>query len=107
MEDKWRTSSYSSQQGGECVEVALPQPVEPWRKSTYSHGNGGACVEIALPAPTWAKSRYSSAASECVEVARSLEDVKVRDTQNRAAGHLSFSGTEWAAFLAEARSRRL
>lgn len=56
----------------------------------------------------WSKSSYSSQqGGDCVEVARSPEKVKVRDTQNRTAGHLSFSGTEWAAFLAEARSHML
>lgn len=55
----------------------------------------------------WIKSSYSSAASECVEVGRSPRDVKVRDTQNRPAGHLAFSRSEWAAFLAGTRSGRI
>ncbi|WP_329401198.1 DUF397 domain-containing protein [Streptomyces melanogenes] len=38
----WFKSSYSSGEGGECVEVAYD-----WRKSSYSDGEGGACVEIA------------------------------------------------------------
>ncbi|MFD9630560.1 DUF397 domain-containing protein [Streptomyces violascens] len=38
----WFKSSYSTGQGGECVEVALA-----WRKSSYSSGEGGECVEIA------------------------------------------------------------
>ncbi|MEU1019756.1 DUF397 domain-containing protein [Streptomyces sp. NPDC005898] len=41
-EPVWFKSSYSSGEGGECVEVALT-----WRKSSYSSGEGGACVEIA------------------------------------------------------------
>ncbi|MFJ5307667.1 DUF397 domain-containing protein [Streptomyces sp. NPDC088350] len=42
----WFKSSYSSGDGGECVEVALA-----WHKSSYSSGEGGECVEIA-PCPT-------------------------------------------------------
>ncbi len=38
----WRKSSYSGDNGGNCVEVA-----EVWRKSSYSGTNGGAA---ALPA---------------------------------------------------------
>ena len=34
----WRKSSYSAENGGECVEVAS------WRKSSYSGGNGTECV---------------------------------------------------------------
>ncbi|MEV7108633.1 DUF397 domain-containing protein [Streptomyces atroolivaceus] len=37
---EWFKSSYSTGDGGECVEVA-------WRKSNYSTGNGGECVEFA------------------------------------------------------------
>lgn len=38
----WFKSSYSDDQGGECVEVALA-----WRKSSHSDDQGGACVEVA------------------------------------------------------------
>lgn len=37
----WRKSSYSGQNGGECVELAQ------WRKSSHSGSNGGNCVEVA------------------------------------------------------------
>ncbi len=42
----WFKSSYSSGEGGQCLEVALA-----WRKSSYSSGDGGECVEVA-PCPT-------------------------------------------------------
>lgn len=42
-ETAWFKSSYSSGEGGECVEVA-------WRKSSYSTGNGGECLEFAAAA---------------------------------------------------------
>ncbi|MFT9668375.1 DUF397 domain-containing protein [Streptomyces rhizosphaericola] len=38
----WFKSSYSSDQGGDCVEVAYH-----WQKSSYSSDQGGNCVEVA------------------------------------------------------------
>ncbi|MEV5876750.1 DUF397 domain-containing protein [Streptomyces sp. NPDC052101] len=46
MGSKWRKSSYSGDQGGECVECAPLGPLA-WRKSSYSGDQGGDCVEIA------------------------------------------------------------
>ncbi|WP_055489805.1 DUF397 domain-containing protein [Streptomyces sp. TP-A0356] len=43
---QWRKSSYSGDQGGDCVECA-PIGALAWRKSTYSGDQGGNCVEIA------------------------------------------------------------
>ncbi|MFE9246431.1 DUF397 domain-containing protein [Nocardiopsis sp. NPDC006938] len=46
------------------------------------------------------KSSYSSArGQDCVEVADTPGMSAVRDTQNRAAGHLLFPGSEWAALV--------
>ena len=42
-EGKWRRSSYSGSNGGNCVELAAL----PWRKSTRSGSNGGDCVELS------------------------------------------------------------
>ncbi|MEU0381768.1 DUF397 domain-containing protein [Streptomyces cyaneofuscatus] len=39
---RWFKSSYSSESGGECIEVAFD-----WRTSSYSHSSGGDCVEVA------------------------------------------------------------
>lgn len=39
---RWFTSSYSSDSGGECIEVAFD-----WHKSSYSSGSGGNCIEVA------------------------------------------------------------
>ncbi|MBM7054951.1 DUF397 domain-containing protein [Streptomyces durocortorensis] len=38
----WFKSSYSGDEGGQCLEVAYD-----WRKSSHSADEGGACVEIA------------------------------------------------------------
>ncbi len=43
---QWRKSSYSSDQGGSCVECA-PLGSLAWRKSSHSGDQGGDCVEIA------------------------------------------------------------
>ncbi|MDQ1011069.1 hypothetical protein QFZ82_005554 [Streptomyces sp. V4I23] len=44
---QWRKSSYSGDQGGECVECA-PLGGAAWRKSSYSGDQGGDCVECAV-----------------------------------------------------------
>ncbi|MBC2907658.1 DUF397 domain-containing protein [Streptomyces cupreus] len=46
MESNWRKSSYSGDQGGDCIECA-PIGLLAWRKSTHSGDQGGDCVEIA------------------------------------------------------------
>ncbi|MFC8277911.1 DUF397 domain-containing protein [Streptomyces sp. NPDC057271] len=38
----WFKSSYSGDEGGNCLEVAYD-----WRKSSYSGSEGGNCVEVA------------------------------------------------------------
>ncbi|MFF4945658.1 DUF397 domain-containing protein [Streptomyces rubiginosohelvolus] len=39
---RWFKSSYSSESGGNCIEVAFD-----WRTSSYSSSSGGECVEVA------------------------------------------------------------
>ncbi|GAB3478701.1 DUF397 domain-containing protein [Nocardiopsis coralliicola] len=55
---------------------------------------------------TWHKSSYSPNSGNCVEVSEGLRTF-VRDTQHRQNGHLTFSGAEWPAFLAEVKAGRL
>ncbi|CAM5547220.1 DUF397 domain-containing protein [Streptomyces tanashiensis] len=43
---RWRKSSYSGPNGGDCIECA-PLGSTAWRKSSYSGDNGGDCIEIA------------------------------------------------------------
>ncbi|MFJ2088158.1 DUF397 domain-containing protein [Streptomyces sp. NPDC087901] len=45
-EVRWRKSSYSGTNGGECVECTVTGGAA-WRKSTYSGNTGGECVEVA------------------------------------------------------------
>lgn len=52
----------------------------------------------------WHKSSYSTSGANCVEVAEGSE-TRVRDTQNRELGHLSFSANEWDALLSVTSSK--
>ncbi|MFE7402597.1 DUF397 domain-containing protein [Streptomyces sp. NPDC057557] len=77
---EWFKSSYSSDEGGACLEIAYD-----WRKSSYSGSEGGACVEIAAH-PT---------------------AVHVRDSKNPDGPTLTVAPTTWTAFAGFATDRRL
>jgi hypothetical protein len=47
----------------------------------------------------WHKSSYSGGNNECIETREHQAGTDVRDTQNRELGHLSFTRTEWNAFV--------
>ncbi|MET9290502.1 DUF397 domain-containing protein [Streptomyces sp. NPDC003077] len=81
----WRSSSYSNQEGGACVEIADPSAVA-WRKSTYSNNDGGMCIEIADGVPAL---------------------VPVRDSKNPTGPVLTFSPAAFGAFVAAVRSGEL
>ncbi|MFD5537110.1 DUF397 domain-containing protein [Streptomyces sp. NPDC127079] len=72
-----------------------------WFKSTYSGDEGGECIEVAL---AWRKSSYSgSEGGECVEVAACSHAVHVRDSKNVPspdAPALALGPAPWAAFTA-------
>ncbi|MFJ9827166.1 DUF397 domain-containing protein [Streptomyces sp. NPDC101160] len=68
----WFKSSYSSGEGGNCIEVAYD-----WRKSSYSSGEGGECVEVALHPTT----------------------IHVRDSKNPSGPQLAVTPAAWAAFV--------
>ncbi|WP_030544114.1 DUF397 domain-containing protein [Streptomyces albus] len=68
----WFKSSHSSEEGGECIEVAMS-----WRKSSYSSGEGG----------------------ECVEVAACPHTIHVRDSKNIARPGLAVGPGAWASFV--------
>ena len=75
MTKAWFKSSYSSEQGGNCIEVAYT-----WHKSSYSSDEGGACVEVAAHPTT----------------------IHVRDSKDPQGPHLGLSPAAWAAFTAYA-----
>ncbi|MFF8607728.1 DUF397 domain-containing protein [Streptomyces sp. NPDC015346] len=68
----WFKSSYSSSEGGNCIEVAYD-----WRKSSYSSSEGGECVEIAAHPTT----------------------VHVRDSKNPHGPQLALAPAAWASFV--------
>ncbi|MET9425160.1 DUF397 domain-containing protein [Streptomyces sp. NPDC006540] len=73
---KWFKSSYSTEQGGNCLEVAYD-----WRKSTHSDGPEGACVEVAAhPAA-----------------------IHVRDSKNPGGPSLTLAPAAWASFVSDLR----
>ncbi|MFJ3585875.1 DUF397 domain-containing protein [Streptomyces sp. NPDC090127] len=69
----WFKSSYSSDQGGNCVEVAVS-----WTKSSYSGDQGGNCVEVAACPDT----------------------VHVRDSKDTSLPSLAVAPGSWAVFVA-------
>ncbi|MEU5524246.1 DUF397 domain-containing protein [Streptomyces sp. NPDC052079] len=69
---KWFKSSYSDNEGGDCVEVAVA-----WFKSSYSDDEGGDCVEVAVDGA-----------------------VHVRDSKTVPSGaELRIAPSAWAAFV--------
>lgn len=61
-----------------------------------------------LRAAGWRTSSYSGSDGQCVEVAFvGAGRVAVRDSKDRSGPVLVFTGAEWTAFLAAARTRRL
>jgi hypothetical protein len=73
----WRKASYSSGNGGNCVEVATM-----WRKASYSTGNGGACVEVGT----------------------ARQAVAVRDSKDPEGPKLTFAPGSWQAFTSRLKN---
>ncbi|GAA2504082.1 DUF397 domain-containing protein [Streptomyces gobitricini] len=66
-----------------------------WHKSSYSTNDGPACVEVA-----WLKSSYSTNdGPDCVEVATAVNTIRVRDSKNPAGPQLAVTPAAWSAFL--------
>jgi hypothetical protein len=71
-----------------------------WRKSTYSSGNGGQCIEVgAVP---WRKSSYSgNGGQNCVEAGHVAAAVLIRDTKDNERGPvLRVTVSDWRRFTA-------
>ncbi|MFG3357473.1 DUF397 domain-containing protein [Streptomyces griseofuscus] len=74
-----------------------------WFKSTYSSSEGGQCLEVAV---AWRKSSYSSdEGGQCVEVASCAHSILVRDSKQDPshAPTLHVSPFTWAAFTSSVR----
>lgn len=74
----WFTSTYSSPQGDDRVEVALN-----WRKSTYSSPQADSCVEVAATPAT----------------------IHIRDSKDTTRPHLGLGPSAWAAFVSHAATQ--
>ncbi|MEV7089723.1 DUF397 domain-containing protein [Streptomyces sp. NPDC093085] len=68
---EWFKSSYSGDEGGDCLEVAYA-----WRKSSHSGSEGGDCVEVS-PCP---------------------HAIHIRDSKNPTGPVLTLAPGAWAAF---------
>ena len=78
MGNNWRKSSYSGDQGGDCVECA-PFGVLAWHKSSHSGDQGGQCLEVAEATP-------------CATIA-------IRDSKTPAGPVLSFRPDAFRRFV--------
>ena len=73
-----------------------------WFKSSYSTNEGGACLEVAY---TWRKSSYSTnEGGECVEIATCPHTIHIRDSKNLLspdadAPTLAVAPVTWTSFL--------
>ncbi|CBG70732.1 conserved hypothetical protein [Streptomyces scabiei 87.22] len=74
----WFKSSYSTDQGDSCIEVALE-----WHRSTYSGTQGDNCIEVA-PTPT---------------------TIHIRDSKDTTRPHLGLGPAAWAAFVVHAAAQ--
>ncbi|MFD8760234.1 DUF397 domain-containing protein [Streptomyces mirabilis] len=86
----WRKSSYSNQDGGECIEVSDDLlAAATWRRSSYSNPDGGQCLEVVdnLPTPT--------------------PLVPVRDSKNPHGPALVLPAAAWASFVTAVRRDEL
>ncbi|GII74645.1 toxin [Sphaerisporangium melleum] len=74
-----------------------------WQKSSYTGNNGGNCVEVA----EWRKSSYTgSNGGNCVEVAQSKRLIAVRDSKRPDGPKLFFTPGEWGTFLGGVKDGR-
>ncbi|WP_282792781.1 DUF397 domain-containing protein [Streptomyces sp. CC224B] len=94
----WRKSSYSTEQGGACLEVS-----RGWCKSSHSGSDGGNCLQVRAG---WRRSSYSgSEGGQCLEMAPALTTIHIRDSKDPGRRHLTVAPGAWAAFLSLARGR--
>ena len=82
-----------------------------WRKSSYSNQDGGNCVEVSddlLHTADWRKSSYSNQdGGECLEFADNLPLVPVRDSKDPSGPALTFTPAAWSAFVTAVRTGEL
>ncbi|MET9054525.1 DUF397 domain-containing protein [Streptomyces bacillaris] len=71
-----------------------------WFKSSYSSDEGGACLEVAY---NWQKSSHSAdEGGQCVEIAAHPAAVHVRDSKDIEGPTFTVAPSAWSAFAAYA-----
>ncbi|MFD8690849.1 DUF397 domain-containing protein [Streptomyces sp. NPDC059651] len=71
-----------------------------WFKSSYSSDQGGACLEVAYD---WHKSSFSaSEGGNCVDVSAHAAAVHIRDSKVTDGPFLTVPPHAWSAFLSAA-----
>ncbi|MGW5679680.1 DUF397 domain-containing protein [Streptomyces sp. NPDC003860] len=102
----WIKSSFSGDNGGNCLEVACL--TTEWVKSSYSGDNGGDCLEVACLTTEWAKSSYSAAnGGNCLEVARASTcgtTIGVRDSKNPTGPVLHLTPNAFGGLVSYAKN---
>ncbi|MFJ8887942.1 DUF397 domain-containing protein [Streptomyces sp. NPDC102402] len=74
-----------------------------WFKSTYGSDEGGACPEVAY---AWRKSSYSgSDGGNCLEVAAHPTAIHIRDSKNPDGPVFTVAPAAWSSFAAYAARR--
>jgi hypothetical protein len=61
-------------------------------------------TDAASADDVWRKSTASQPAGNCLEVAIGVDAVRIRHSEDRSGAVLSFTHTEWRAFLDGARN---
>jgi hypothetical protein len=96
---RWFKSSYSSDSGGECLEVAYA-----WQRSSYSDSGGGNCLEVAHG---WKTSSHSdSSGGNCVKGSPCPHSIHIRDSKNPTGPTLTVSPASWSALLSQVSGPR-
>ncbi|MEU5188476.1 DUF397 domain-containing protein [Streptomyces klenkii] len=69
-----------------------------WFKSSYSDDEGSNCVEVAIP---WQKSSHSDEdGSNCVEISTGPRAIRIRDSKRKCGPQLAVEAPAWAGFIA-------
>ncbi|MES9539476.1 DUF397 domain-containing protein [Actinomadura sp. NPDC000600] len=94
---------------GQRVEVELVPP--KWRKSSYSTDTGDQCVELAplkAISTEWRKSTWSAdTGGQCIEVADLASGVAVRDSKDPDGPKLVFGAAAWEVFAGKVKGGHL
>ncbi|MFF2043154.1 Scr1 family TA system antitoxin-like transcriptional regulator [Kitasatospora sp. NPDC058170] len=81
-------------------------PKTSWRKSSYSGNDGGNCIEVAdVPDLEWRKASHSdNDGGNCIEVAEATTAQLVRDSKDPEGPVLAFPAAAWQSFVDAVRT---